>query len=108
MSTKLHLKKDDQVIVIAGKEKGKTGKVLKVLTKKESVLIEKVNFVKKHSRPNDKNRQGGIIEKEAPLPASNLMVICAKCNVPVRVGRKILEDGKKLRCCKKCGELLDL
>ncbi len=108
MSTKLHLKKDDQVIVIAGKEKGKTGKVLKVFSKKESALIEKVNFVKKHSRPSNKNRQGGILEKEAPIPASNLMVICAKCNAPVRVGRKILEDGKKLRCCKKCGELMDL
>ncbi len=108
MSTKLHLKKDDQVMVIAGKEKGKSGKVLKVLLKKESALIEKINFVKKHSRPNDKNRQGGILEKEAPLPVSNLMIICAKCNAPVRVGRKILEDGKKLRCCKKCGELMDL
>jgi large subunit ribosomal protein L24 len=108
MSTKLHLKKGDQVTVIAGKEKGKSGKVLKVLSKKESALIEKVNFVKKHSRPSDKNRQGGILEKEAPLPVSNLMIICAKCNVPVRVGKKILEDGKKLRCCKKCGELMDL
>jgi large subunit ribosomal protein L24 len=108
MSTKLHLKKDDQVVVIAGKEKGKSGKVLKVLSKKESALIEKVNFVKKHSRPSDKNRQGGILEKEAPLPVSNLKIICAKCNAPVRVGRKILEDGKKMRCCKKCGELMDL
>ena len=108
MSTKLHLKKDDQVMVIAGKEKGKTGKVLKVLSKKESALIEKVNFVKRHSRPSNKNRQGGILEKESPVPVSNLMVICAKCNAPVRVGRKILEDGKKLRCCKKCGELMDL
>jgi len=107
MSTKLHLKKDDQVIVIAGKEKGKTGKILKVFSKKESALIEKVNVVKRHSRPSNKNRQGGILEKEAPLPASNLMIICAKCNAPVRVGKKILEDGKKMRCCKKCDELMD-
>ena len=107
MSTKLHLKKDDQVIVISGKEKGKTGKILKVFSKKESALVEKINFVKRHTRPSSKSRQGGILEKEAPLPISNLMVICAKCNTPVRIGRKSLEDGKKVRCCKKCGELMD-
>jgi len=108
MPVKFHVKKDDQVIVIAGKEKGKTGKILRVITKKERVLVEKVNFVKRHTRPSGRTRQGGILEKEAPIHASNVMIICTKCNLPVRVGRKILEDGKKVRYCKKCGELIDL
>jgi len=108
MPTKLHVKKNDQVMVIAGKEKGKTGKILDVLPKQGYALVEKVNFVKRHSRPGGQNRQGGILEKEAPVNVSNLMIICNKCNSPVRVGRKILEDGKRARYCKKCGELIDL
>lgn len=108
MPTTRHLKKNDQVMVIAGKEKGKTGKVLDVLPKQGQVLVEKVNFVKRHTRPGGQNRQGGILEKEAPVHVSNLMIICNKCNAPVRVGRKILEDGKRARYCKKCGELIDL
>ena len=108
MLAKLHFKKDDQAIVIAGKEKGKSGKILNMVSKKESVLIEKVNLVKRHSRPSAKNRQGGIIEKEAPIHISNVMILCSKCNSPARIGRKILEDGKKVRYCKKCGEFIDL
>ena len=108
MSKKFHVKKNDQVMVMAGKEKGKSGKLLRIIAKKEGALIEKVNFVKRHSRPSGQNRQGGIIEKEAPLPLSNIMIICAKCTVPVKVGRKILDDGKKVRYCKKCGEHIDL
>jgi large subunit ribosomal protein L24 len=108
MPVKIHVKKDDQVMVIAGKEKGKTGKILSVIPKKESVLVEKVNFVKRHTRPSGKTRQGGILEKEAPINASNVMIVCTKCNSPVRVGRKILEDGKKARYCRKCGEFIDL
>ena len=108
MLTKLHFKKDDQAIVIAGKEKGKSGKILSMVSKKECVLIEKVNLVKRHSRPSAKNRQGGIIEKEAPIHISNVMILCNKCNSPVRIGRKTLEDGKKVRYCKKCGEFIDL
>ena len=108
MPEKFHVKKDDQVVVIAGKEKGKTGKILRVITKKERVLVEKVSFVKRHTRPSGRTRQGGILEKEAPIHASNVMIICTKCNSPVRVGRRILEDGKKVRYCKKCGELIDL
>jgi len=95
-------------MVMAGKEKGKSGKLLRVIAKKEGALIEKVNFVKRHSRPSGQNRQGGIIEKEAPVPLSNIMIICAKCTVPVKVGRKILDDGKRVRYCKKCGEHIDL
>ena len=108
MPKKYHVKKDDQVMVMAGKEKGKSGKLLRVIAKKEGALIEKVNFVKRHSRPSGQNRQGGIIEKEAPVPLSNIMIICAKCTVPVKVGRKILDDGKRVRYCKKCGEHIDL
>ena len=108
MSKKYHVKKNDQVMVMAGKEKGKSGKLLRVIAKKDGALIEKVNFVKRHSRPSGQNRQGGIIEKEAPVPLSNIMIICAKCTVPVKVGRKILDDGKRVRYCKKCGEHIDL
>lgn len=108
MSKKYHVKKDDQVMVMAGKEKGKSGKLLKVIAKKDGALIEKVNFVKRHSRPSGQNRQGGIIEKESPVPLSNIMIICSKCAGPVKVGRKILEDGKRVRYCKKCGEHIDL
>ena len=108
MPAKLHIKKNDQVKVIAGKEKGKTGKILTVMPKKGCVIIEKVNFVKRHTRPSGQARQGGILEKEAPIHISNVMVVCNKCNSPVRVGQKILEDGKKARYCKKCGELSDL
>lgn len=108
MSKKFHVKKNDQVMVMAGKEKGKSGKLLRIIAKKEGALIEKVNFVKRHSRPSGQNRQGGIIEKEAPLPLSNIMIICAKCTVPVKVGRKILDEGKRVRYCKKCGEHIDL
>ena len=108
MSGKCNVKKNDQVTVISGKEKGKTGKVLRVLPKKESVLIEKVNFVKRHTRPSSQHRQGGIIEKESPIHLSKVMVVCAKCNAPVKTGIKLLEDGKRVRFCKKCSEVIDL
>ena len=108
MSGKCQVKKNDQVMVITGKEKGKTGKVLKVLPKKEGVLVEKVNFVKRHTRPSSQHRQGGIIEKESPIHLSKVMIICAKCNATVKTGNKQLEDGKKVRYCKKCGEVIDL
>lgn len=108
MSVKLHIKKGDQVMVITGRDKGKTGKTISVIPQKGRVIVEKVNFVKRHTRPSGRARQGGILEKEAPIHASNVMVICTKCNSPVRVGRKILEEGKKVRYCKKCGEFIDL
>jgi large subunit ribosomal protein L24 len=104
---KYHIKKNDLVMVINGREKGKSGRVLKVLPEKEKVLIEKINFVKRHSRPHGKQRQGGILEKEAPLHISNVMLLCEKCNKPIRIGHRLLEDGKKARFCRKCGELLD-
>jgi large subunit ribosomal protein L24 len=104
---KFHIRKNDLVQVISGKEKGKTGKVLKVLPKKNRVIVEKVNFVKRHSRPSARTKQGGIIEKEAPIHVSNLLIVCPKCNQGVRTGKRLLEDGKKSLVCKKCGELME-
>ncbi|MGH7848218.1 MAG: 50S ribosomal protein L24 [Candidatus Binatia bacterium] len=103
----LHVRKNDSVMVIAGRERGKTGKVLKVMPKENRALIERVNLVKRHTRPRGPQQPGGILEKEAPIHLSNLMVMCDKCNAPVRVGRKILGDGAKTRICRRCGEALD-
>jgi len=105
--SKYHIKKNDTVMVVAGKEKGKTGKVLKVLPKKDRAVVEKVNFIKRHMRPGAHSRQGGIVEKENPINLSNLMVVCGKCTDPTRVGRKVLEDGSKVRYCKKCDEIIE-
>ncbi len=104
---RFHIKKDDMVAVIAGKEKGKTGKVLTVIRKKDRVVVEKLNMVKRHMKPGAYSRQGGIVEKEGPIHISNLMLICSKCTDPTRVGYQILEDGRKVRYCKKCGEVID-
>lgn len=101
------IRRDDQIMVVAGKEKGKTGKVLRVIPEKAAVLIEKLNVVKRHQKPSQKFKHGGIIEKEAPLSVSNVMILCQKCKGPVRTGIKILADGKKVRYCKKCKEVLD-
>jgi large subunit ribosomal protein L24 len=100
------LKKGDMVKVSAGKEKGKTGKIMKIISEKNKVVIEKLNFMKKHQRPDAKGK-GGIVEKEGPLQMSNVMFLCSKCDKGVRVGYKILDDGKKVRICKKCREILD-
>ena len=104
---RFHVRKNDLVMVIAGKEKGKSGKVLKVLPHKNRVVVEKINFIKRHSRPTGKARQGGIIEKEAPIHISNVLLLCPKCNQGVRMGKRVLEDGKKTLVCKKCGELIE-
>ncbi|MBW1722257.1 MAG: 50S ribosomal protein L24 [Deltaproteobacteria bacterium] len=101
------IKKNDKVIVLAGKEKGKIGTVLKVDAEKGRAIVEKVNMVKRHTRPGGKNAQGGIVEKEAPIHISNLMIVCNRCAQPTRVGKRILEDGTKARVCKKCNELID-
>ena len=107
MANKCNIKKEDKVKVIAGKDKGKIGKVLKVNRKKNRLLVEKINIVKRHSRPSQKNRQGGIIEKEMPIQWSNVMVMCNKCVTPARIKMQRLEDGNKVRVCGKCGETLD-
>ena len=105
-SKKNQVKKNDVVMVIAGKDKGKSGKVLTVIPQKDRVIVEKVNFIKRHARPSSQHRQGGIIEKEGPINLSNVMLVCMKCNKPTRIAKKTLEDGKKVRVCKKCGETL--
>lgn len=102
-----HVKKNDTVKVIAGKEKGKTGKVVKVLTKKDRVVVEKINFIKRHTKPRGAAGQGGIIEKEGAIHISNVMLVCPKCSSAVRAGSKIMEDGRKVRVCKKCEEVID-
>ncbi len=106
-NAKVHIKKNDLVMVTKGKEKGKSGKVLRVIPEKGKAIVEKLNFIKRHAKPSQQMRQGGIVEKEAPLTLSNLMVICPKCNQPVRTGKKRLEDSKSVRTCRKCGEILD-
>jgi large subunit ribosomal protein L24 len=105
--TRCRIKKDDKVKVIAGKEKGKMGKVLKVLRGKDRVIVENINFVKSHTKPGGQMRQGGIIEKEAPIHCSNVMLICSKCINPVRIKMQRLEDGRMVRMCRKCGEVID-
>jgi large subunit ribosomal protein L24 len=100
------LKKGDIVKIIAGKERGKTGKVLKIVVDKDQVVVEKLNIVKRHKKP-DAKAKGGIVEKEGPINISNVMFLCSKCDTGVRVGYKILEDGGKTRVCKKCNEILD-
>jgi large subunit ribosomal protein L24 len=100
------LKKGDMVVVVAGKEKGKTGKILKIIKKRDRVVVEKLNFIKKHQRP-DAQGKGGIIEKEGSVHISNVMLMCNKCNTGSRVGYRILNDGKKVRVCKRCDEILD-
>jgi len=104
---RFHVKKNDLVMVMAGKEKGKSGRVLKVLPEKEKVIIEKINFIKRHTRPHGQQRRGGIVEKEAPLHLSNVSLLCEKCNKPVRIKHRVVEGDKKVRVCQKCGESFD-
>jgi large subunit ribosomal protein L24 len=103
----LEIRKNDSVMVISGRERGKTGKVLRVLPDKDRVIVERVNLVKRHSKPKGPQQPGGIVEKEAAIHASNIMIMCDKCNAPVRVGRKLLADGTKIRICRRCSEALD-
>lgn len=103
----MQIRKNDSVIVIGGKERGKTGKVLRVVPDKDAVIIERLNIVKRHTKPRGPQQPGGIVEKEAAIHASNIMILCDKCNAPVRVGHKILADGKKIRICRRCNEALD-
>ena len=107
IASKMHVKKNDLVMVVNGKEKGKSGRILRVLPEKEKVIIEKINFIKRHARPHGKQRQGGILEKEAPLHISNVMLLCEKCNKAVRIGHRMVEGSKKARYCRKCGEIFD-
>jgi large subunit ribosomal protein L24 len=101
------IKKNDNVMVIAGRERGKTGKVLRVLPAKERALIERLNLVKRHQKARGPQSASGIVEKEAPIHLSNLMIMCDKCNAPVRMGKRVLEDGRSVRVCRRCGDQLD-
>jgi len=105
--TKLHVKKDDLVMIVAGKDKGKSGKVLRVMPDKGRVLVENLNLIKRHTRPSQANNEGGIIEKEAPIAISNVQLLCQSCNKPARTGIKALDDGSKVRFCKKCNEIVN-
>jgi large subunit ribosomal protein L24 len=105
---KYRIHKNDKVMVVAGKDKGKIGKVLKIVTKTDRVLVEKVNMVKRHTKGNPyQQKAGGIVEKEAPVDVSNVMLLCDACAKPTRVGYRFTEDGKKVRYCKKCNEMVD-
>jgi large subunit ribosomal protein L24 len=106
-NNKLHVKKDDNVIVITGKDKGKKGRVIAAYPRQNRVLIEGVNMVKKHTRPSQANPQGGIIEQEAAIHVSNVMHIDPKSGKPTRIGYKVLDSGKKVRIAKKSGEVID-
>jgi large subunit ribosomal protein L24 len=102
-----HVRRGDTVAVIAGRERGKRGKVLRVLPGAARVVVEKINMMKKHQRPTQKLRQGGIIEREAPLALASVLLVCARCDRPSRAGIKILTDGRKVRVCRRCGETID-
>jgi large subunit ribosomal protein L24 len=103
----LDIRREDTVLVTAGKEKGKKGRVLSVMPGSNRVLIERVNIVKRHMKPSKQYSQGGIIDKEAPVHRANVMLVCPKCSSPTRVGNLILGDGRKVRVCKKCKEVMD-
>ena len=101
------LKKGDMIKVLSGKEKGKTGKILKTIPEKNKVVVEKVNLIKKHKKPDAKGK-GGIVEKEGAIHISNIGLLCGKCNTSVQVKHRTLESGKKVRVCKKCNEAIDV
>ena len=100
---KISIKKDDTVVVLSGKDKGKKGKVLSVDPKAGKVIVEKVNMVSRHTKPRKQGEQGGIIKTEAPIYACKVQRVCPKCDKPTRPAHKLLADGKKVRVCKKCG-----
>jgi large subunit ribosomal protein L24 len=103
----MKIQKNDNVLIIAGKDKGKKGKVRKALPTNESVIVEGLNLIKRHSKTKGQTRQAGIIELEGTIHVSNVMVICNKCNKPARIGSRVLDDGKKARFCHNCSEIID-
>ena len=103
----LHVKKDDTVVVVSGKDKGKQGKVITAMPREGKVIVEGVNKVTKHQKPQGPKTPGGRIEREAPIFASKVMLVCSKCNKATRVAHKFISDGSKVRVCKKCGETFD-
>lgn len=103
---KFTVRKNDMVMVIAGRDRGKTGKVLRVVPVRARVIVERLNMVKRHTKPRGAASPGGIVEREAPLHISNVMVLCDRCNAPVRIGIKFAADGSKSRVCRRCGDAL--
>ena len=103
----MKIQKNDTVLIIVGKDKGKKGKVRKAIPSKDRVVVEGLNLIKRHSKTKGKTRQAGIIELEAPVRISNVMLICNKCNKPARIGFRLLEDGKRARYCRNCSEIID-
>ncbi len=104
----LHVKKNDNVLILAGKDRGKSGRVLRVFPAKQRAVVENLNMLRKHTRPNpQKNIKGGVVERESPIHLANLMVICRECGKPTRVGYSLLSDGKKVRVCRKCSGTID-
>ena len=102
------IRKNDSVVVTTGKDRGKRGRVLKVLPEKNRVVVEGVNFIKRHTKANpQRNVKGGVMEREAPLHASNVQLVCPECGKPTRLGRRILGDGRKVRICRKCEGVVD-
>lgn len=104
----MRIKQNDTIQVNSGRDAGKRGKVQQVLPRQELVMVEGLNMVKRHQKPTATLRQAGIIQKEAPLPMSRVMVVCAHCDKPARVGARFLEDGRKVRVCRRCNEMIDL
>jgi len=104
---RIKLRINDQVEVISGKDKGRVGKILKINNNSNNVVVERINMIKKHMKPTDASQPGQIIEREAPIDISNLMLICPECAKTVRIGNKILEDGSKIRVCKKCSATIE-
>jgi len=104
---KVNFKKGDNVLVISGDDKGKSGKIVSIFPEKMRVIIEGVNFLKKHNKPSQKVPQGGVIKKEGTLHISNIKLICNKCNKPTNIKRERTKEGKRVRVCKKCGEIID-
>lgn len=104
---KVNIKKGDTVIVISGEDKGKKGKIVSILPKKLQAIVEGVNFLKKHIKPTEKTPQGGIVDQEGSINMTNLKLICNKCNQPTTVKREKIKEGKRVRVCKKCGEIID-
>lgn len=103
----MKIRKNDEVLVIRGDDRGKKGKVHRSFPRDERILVEGVNFVKRHMRPRPNVKQAGIVEREAPVHVSSVMLLCSKCHRPTRVGFRILDDGNKVRSCRRCGEVID-
>jgi large subunit ribosomal protein L24 len=102
------IRRNDNVVVTTGKDRGKRGRVLKVLREKNRLVVEGVNFINRHTKPNpQKNIKGGVMKREAPLHASNVQLVCPECGAPTRIGHKLLGDGRKVRICRKCQGVVD-